>query len=88
LFATLAAGLGAVAQSGSAPRSHRGGQGFKSPQLHPEIFTFDLALSSRLALTVCLPVAVGFEVAAGGAGCWLSGLFCLARPMLELRGWL
>jgi hypothetical protein len=26
---------GAVAQSGSAPRSHRGGQGFKSPQLHP-----------------------------------------------------
>src|SRR5215472_1133986 len=33
-FATLAPGLGAVAQSGSAPRSHRGGQGFKSPQLH------------------------------------------------------
>ncbi len=29
-------GLGAVAQSGSAPRSHRGGQGFESPQLHPE----------------------------------------------------
>src|SRR4029077_2314140 len=28
--------VGAVAQSGSAPRSHRGGQGFKSPQLHPE----------------------------------------------------
>ena len=28
-------GRGAVAQSGSAPRSHRGGQGFKSPQLHP-----------------------------------------------------
>ena len=26
--------LGAVAQSGSAPRSHRGGQGFESPQLH------------------------------------------------------
>ena len=26
--------LGAVAQSGSAPRSHRGGQGFNSPQLH------------------------------------------------------
>ncbi len=26
--------LGAVAQSGSAPRSQRGGQGFKSPQLH------------------------------------------------------
>src|SRR5205814_3197329 len=25
---------GAVAQTGSAPRSHRGGQGFKSPQLH------------------------------------------------------
>ena len=34
-FATLATGLGAVAQSGSAPRSHRGGQGFESPQLHP-----------------------------------------------------
>src|SRR3981081_2024218 len=34
-FATLTGGLGAVAQSGSAPRSHRGGQGFKSPQLHP-----------------------------------------------------
>src|SRR5215831_9690568 len=33
-FATLTAVLGAVAQSGSAPRSHRGGQGFKSPQLH------------------------------------------------------
>lgn len=25
-----------MAQSGSAPRSHRGGQGFKSPQLHPQ----------------------------------------------------
>src|SRR6516165_6625338 len=34
VFATLTAVLGAVAQSGSAPRSHRGGQGFKSPQLH------------------------------------------------------
>jgi hypothetical protein len=33
-FATLSQVLGAVAQSGSAPRSHRGGQGFKSPQLH------------------------------------------------------
>src|SRR5208282_3208490 len=33
-FATLTGGLGAVAQSGSAPRSHRGGQGFESPQLH------------------------------------------------------
>src|SRR6266516_113392 len=33
-FATLTGVLGAVAQSGSAPRSHRGGQGFKSPQLH------------------------------------------------------
>jgi hypothetical protein len=33
-FATLTAVPGAVAQSGSAPRSHRGGQGFKSPQLH------------------------------------------------------
>src|SRR5207237_772353 len=28
-------GGGVVAQSGSAPRSHRGGQGFESPQLHP-----------------------------------------------------
>ena len=34
-FARLTQVLGAVAQSGSAPRSHRGGQGFKSPQLHP-----------------------------------------------------
>ena len=34
LFARLSHVLGAVAQSGSAPRSHRGGQGFKSPQLH------------------------------------------------------
>ncbi len=34
VFATLAQVLGAVAQSGSAPRSHRGGQGFESPQLH------------------------------------------------------
>src|SRR6266700_3574405 len=33
-FATLTPVLGAVAQSGSAPRSHRGGQGFESPQLH------------------------------------------------------
>ena len=33
-FARLTQVLGAVAQSGSAPRSHRGGQGFKSPQLH------------------------------------------------------
>ena len=37
MFATLSQVLGAVAQSGSAPRSHRGGQGFKSPQLHREI---------------------------------------------------
>ena len=37
VFATLTQVLGAVAQSGSAPRSHRGGQGFKSPQLHREI---------------------------------------------------
>jgi 1,5-anhydro-D-fructose reductase (1,5-anhydro-D-mannitol-forming) len=35
-FARLTLVLGAVAQSGSAPRSHRGGQGFESPQLHPE----------------------------------------------------
>ncbi len=35
-FARLTQVLGAVAQSGSAPRSHRGGQGFKSPQLHPK----------------------------------------------------
>jgi hypothetical protein len=34
-FARLTLVLGAVAQSGSAPRSHRGGQGFESPQLHP-----------------------------------------------------
>src|SRR6201999_1426612 len=34
-FARLTSVLGAIAQSGSAPRSHRGGQGFKSPQLHP-----------------------------------------------------
>src|ERR1035441_2205733 len=33
-FARLTQVLGAVAQSGSAPRSHRGGQGFESPQLH------------------------------------------------------
>src|SRR6185437_12886065 len=33
-FARLTQVLGAVAQSGSAPRSHREGQGFKSPQLH------------------------------------------------------
>src|SRR5487761_1809985 len=39
-------GLGAVAQSGSAPRSHRGGQGFKSPQLHREIAEAHLQLSS------------------------------------------
>src|SRR5271165_1825894 len=39
-------GLGAVAQSGSAPRSHRGGQGFKSPQLHPGLPT-ELPVSYR-----------------------------------------
>ena len=32
---------GAVAQSGSAPRSHRGGQGFNSPQLHTFTRTTD-----------------------------------------------
>ncbi len=31
--------FGAVAQSGSASRSHREGQGFKSPQLHPRCLT-------------------------------------------------
>ena len=46
-FARLTQVLGAVAQSGSAPRSHRGGQGFKSPQLHREVFTFRLGLYSR-----------------------------------------
>jgi hypothetical protein len=42
--------LGAVAQSGSAPRSHRGGQGFKSPQLHqfpPRSEAVPLSLRSR-----------------------------------------
>ena len=45
-------GLGAVAQSGSAPRSHRGGQGFKSPQLHPDfrrsaVIAADLSYASH-----------------------------------------
>src|ERR1700722_8400430 len=51
-FATLAQVLGAVAQSGSAPRSHRGGQGFKSPQLHPEVFTFQWGPCSRLGFVL------------------------------------
>lgn len=34
-----------MAQSGSAPRSHRGGQGFKSPQLHPSCRVRTLAES-------------------------------------------
>src|SRR5580704_13710781 len=46
-FATLSQVLGAVAQSGSAPRSHRGGQGFKSPQLHREIAGQRLTYSSH-----------------------------------------
>jgi hypothetical protein len=48
VFATLTGGLGAVAQSGSAPRSHRGGQGFKSPQLHPLDLVSDQARGSFL----------------------------------------
>ena len=47
-FARLTQVLGAVAQSGSAPRSHRGGQGFESPQLHREVFTFQQGPCSRL----------------------------------------
>jgi hypothetical protein len=39
-FARLTQVLGAVAQSGSAPRSHRGGQGFESPQLHQKYAAF------------------------------------------------
>lgn len=34
---------GPVAQSGSAPRSHRGGLGFKSPQVHSEPYTGNTA---------------------------------------------
>ena len=37
LGASLRQFQGAVAQFGSAPRSQRGGQGFKSPQLHKTI---------------------------------------------------
>ena len=37
---------------GGALGSHRGGQGFKSPQLHREVFTFQWGLFSRLGLTI------------------------------------
>ena len=61
----LAIWLGAVAQSGSAPRSHRGGQGFKSPQLHQfsagrrparhlRIFSFDNYGEPNRGLFGCL----------------------------------
>src|SRR5487761_1192560 len=49
--------LGCLA--GGALSSHRGGQGFESPQLHPEVFTFHQGLCSRLGLTFS---------AAGGTG--------------------
>ena len=57
--------------------SHRGGQGFKSPQLHREVFTFRWGLFSRLPPTFwragwrrcpCRLVA--------GFGCLLGGLLC------------
>src|SRR5258707_8731765 len=59
-FATLAPGLGAVAQSGSAPRSHRGGQGFKSPQLHPKLQARACTDAARLApKIICHPDVTG-----------------------------
>ena len=51
-FARLTDVLGAVAQSGSAPRSHRGGQGFKSPQLHP---SFRRSAARRVAAVTAAP---------------------------------
>src|SRR6266702_7283865 len=63
-FARLAQVLGAVAQSGSAPRSHRGGQGFKSPQLHR-------VLAGQSLFCGWLPVAAA---AAAGAKSHASGM--------------
>ena len=53
-FARLTDVLGAVAQSGSAPRSHRGGQGFKSPQLHP---SFRRSEALRRACVPAVPLS-------------------------------
>jgi hypothetical protein len=57
-------GLGAVAQSGSAPRSHRGGQGFESPQLHPR---------STLANTLRAAVMRSDQVTGWSACCFSGG---------------
>src|SRR5580658_9632830 len=88
-FATLAQVLGAVAQSGSAPRSHRGGYVFKSPQLHREVLTFLWGLFSRLGLT--FPVGLWFLVRCGL--CRVQGmpgwLLCVLAACLRacLRCW-
>jgi hypothetical protein len=80
-FATLAAGPGAVAQSGSAPRSHRGGQGFESPQLHLGLPT-ELPVSYRQNCDGDLVLIVA---------AWSdSSVLCGCEPGLPLlrAGWL
>lgn len=42
-----------MAQTGSAPRSHRGGQGFKSPQLHTDKALTGKNASQGLSLCLC-----------------------------------
>src|SRR5580693_8120561 len=84
-FATLTGVLGAVAQSGSAPRSHRGGQGFKSPQLHPLVLVSDQA---RRSVTWCHLSTEGEAFCALGP-CWDSAPPCAtpsAPPAAEPAG--
>jgi hypothetical protein len=88
-FARLAQVLGAVAQSGSAPRSHRGGQGFKSPQLH-RVLAGQRPISCLSASTD--PIRVRFWERFGSGSClagrlaWPTGRRKQARSSVARAG--
>src|SRR4051812_581733 len=74
---------GAVAQTGSAPRSHRGGQGFKSPQLHKGNSKSE-AQGEDAPGASCLCVSdAGSRLGAGTAG---AVLIALHGPTAGRRG--
>ncbi len=82
--------VGAVAQSGSAPRSHRGGQGFESPQLHMTVTQQvgqqggEGAGRRIIAMAACASLAAGGLWAAGLASASPAGA---VRPIVGC-GWI
>lgn len=62
---------GPVAQSGSAPRSHRGGLGFKSPQVHRSaVLEFAQDRLTRSRPITLIGRDLGVSGVFGRSGCW------------------